>query len=82
METARFYIVGQLEILRRNMVGINLLDDLKIIHRIPQGQDMALFTKYQVQLDTDLSRLMKMLQDHRDNKSKVIEGEIIEDIEA
>jgi hypothetical protein len=82
METARFYIVGQLEILRRNMVGINLLDDLKIIHRIPQGQDMVLFTKYQVQLDTDLSRLMKMLQDHRDNKSKVIEGEIIEDIEA
>jgi hypothetical protein len=43
---------------------------------------MALFTKYQVQLDTDLSRLMKMLQDYRDNKSKVIEGEIIEDIEA
>jgi hypothetical protein len=74
METARFYIVGQLEILKRNMVGINLLDDLKIIHRIPQGQDMVLFTKYQVQLDTDLSRLMKMLQDHRDNKSKVIEG--------
>ena len=82
METVRFFIVGQLEVLRRNIVGINLLDDLKIIHRIPQGQDMVLFTKYQVQLDTDLSRLMKMFQNHRDNKAKVIEGEIVKDLEA
>ena len=47
------------------------------MHRIPQGDDMALFTKYQIQLDTDLYRAMRALQEYRNNKSKLIEGEVI-----
>jgi hypothetical protein len=41
---------------------------------------MALFTKHQVQLDTDLYRAMKALQDYRNKKAKVIEGEFINEI--
>jgi hypothetical protein len=38
---------------------------------------MAIFTKYQVQLDTNLYRAMKALQDYRNNKQRLIEGEVI-----
>jgi hypothetical protein len=41
---------------------------------------MTLFTKYQVQLDTDLYRAMKALQDYSNNKSKIIDGELIGEI--
>ena len=82
LDKVRFYIHGQLAVLKRNLVGMNLFDDLKIIHRIPQGNDMAILSKYQVQLDTDLYRAMGALRDYRNNKAKLIEGEVIEDMAA
>jgi len=36
-------------------------------------------TKYQVQLDNDLYRAMKVLDQYRDNKAKLIDGELVED---
>ena len=62
--------------------GRKLLEDMKIIHRIPQGVDMPLMTRYQVQLDNDLYRAMNALQKYRDNKAKLIEGEVVDDMEA
>jgi hypothetical protein len=82
LDKVRFYIHGQLAVLKRNLVGMNLFDDLKIIHRIPQGNDMAILSKYQIQLDTDLYRAMGALRDYRNNKAKLIEGEVIEDMAA
>jgi hypothetical protein len=84
---------GLLKILRQSGVkifsvdqltedGRNLLADMKIIHRIPQGVDITLMTRYQVQLDNDLYRAMNALQKYRDNKAKLIEGEIVIDTEA
>ena len=67
----------QLDSTKNNHIAYSLKHKLKIVHRIPQGDDIALFTKYQVQLDTDLYRAMKALQDYRNNKSKLIEGEVI-----
>jgi len=67
----------QLASTKNNHIAYTLKHKLKIAHRIPQGDDMALFTKYQVQLDTDLYRAMKALQEYRNNKSKLIEGEVI-----
>jgi hypothetical protein len=43
---------------------------------------MPLMTRYQVQLDNDLYRAMNALQKYRDNKAKLIEGEVVDDIEA
>ncbi len=82
LDKVRFYIHGQLAVLKRNLVGMNLFDDLKIIHRIPQGNDMAILSKYQVQLDTDLYRAMGALRDYRNNMAKLIDGEVIEDMAA
>ena len=82
LEALRFEAHGYLITHKSNLVGISLFSDLKIVNRIPQGHDMALFIKYQVQLDTDLARIMKMLKDHRDNKAKVIEGEVIDKVAA
>ncbi len=82
LDKVRFYIHGQLAVLKRNLVGMNLFDDLKIIHRIPQGNDMAILSKYQIQLDTDLYRAMGALREYRKNKAKLIEGEVIEDMAA
>jgi len=65
-----------------NEEGRQLLENMKIIHRIPQGVDVTLMTRYQVQLDNDLYRAMKALQNYRDNKAKLIEGEVVDDIEA
>ena len=62
--------------------GRKLLEDMKIIHRIPQGVDITLMTRYQVQLDNDLYRAMKELRNYRDNKAKLIEGEVVHDMEA
>jgi hypothetical protein len=59
--------------------GRKLLEDMKIIHRIPQGVDITLMTRYQVQLDNDLYRAMNALQKYRDNKAKLIEGELVHD---
>jgi hypothetical protein len=67
----------QLASTKNNHIAYTLKHKLKIVHRIPQGDDMALFTKYQLQLDTDLYRAMKALQEYRNNKSKLIEGEVI-----
>ncbi len=67
----------QLASTKNNHIAYTLKHKLKIVHRTPQGDDMALFTKYQVQLDTDLYRAMKALQDYRNNKPKLIEGEVI-----
>lgn len=72
----------QLTSTKNNHIAYTLKKKLKIVHRIPQGDDMALFTKYQLQLDTDLYRAMKALQDYRNNKAKLIEGEVIEDLTA
>ena len=57
--------------------GRNLLADMKIVHRIPQGIDISLMTRYQVQLDNDLYRAMNALQKYRDNRAKLIDGEIV-----
>jgi len=51
--------------------------DMKIASRIPQGDDMALFSKYQIQLDTDIYRAMDALRKYREGKAKIIEAEII-----
>lgn len=66
-----------LNIEQLNEEGRKLLEDMKIIHRIPQGVDMPLMTRYQVQLDNDLYRAMNALQRYRDNKAKLIEGEVV-----
>jgi hypothetical protein len=34
-------------------------------------------TRYQVQLDNDLYRAMNALQKYRDNRAKLIDGEIV-----
>ena len=59
-------------------VAHGLREDMKIIHRIPHGVDITLMTKYQVQLDNDLYRAMKVLEAYRENKAKLIEGELVE----
>ena len=51
--------------------------DMKIASRIPQGNDLALFSKYQIQLDTDIYRAMDALRKYRESKAKIIEAEII-----
>jgi hypothetical protein len=70
----------QLASTKNNHMAYTLKHKLKIVHRIPHGDDMTLFTKYQVQLDTDLYRAMKALQDYRNNKAKLIEGEVINEM--
>ena len=70
----------QLASTKNNHMAYTLKHKLKIVHRIPHGDDMTIFTKYQVQLDTDLYRAMKALQDYRCNKTKVIEGEVINEM--
>ena len=70
----------QLASTKNNHITYTLKHKLKIVHRIPHGDDMTLFTKYQVQLDTDLYRAMKALQDYRNNKAKLIEGEVINEM--
>ncbi len=60
-------------------VAHGLLEEMKIIHRIPLGVDITLMTKYQVQLDNDLYRAMNALQKYRDNKAKLIDGELVND---
>jgi hypothetical protein len=52
---------------------------MRIIHRIPHGIDITLMTKYQVQLDNDLYRAMDVLKKYRENKAKLIEGELVDD---
>ena len=68
----RIFSVDQL-----NEEGRKLLEDMKIIHRIPQTVDIPLMTRYQVQLDNDLYRAMNALQKYRDNRAKLIEGEFV-----
>jgi len=70
----------QLASTKNNHIAYTLKHKLKIVHRIPHGDDMTLFTKYQVQLDTDLYRAMRALQDYRNNKAKLIEGEVINEM--
>ena len=60
-------------------VAHGLLEDMRIIHRIPYGSDITLMTRYQVQLDNDLYRAMDVLKKYRDNKAKLIEGELVND---
>ena len=60
-------------------VAHGLLEDMQIIHRIPHGVDITLMTKYQVQLDNDLYRAMDVLKKYRENKAKLIEGELVND---
>lgn len=70
----------QLASTKNNHIAYTLKHKLKIVHRIPHGDDMTLFIKYQMQLDTDLYRAMKALQDYRNNKAKLIEGEVINEM--
>ena len=72
----------QLASTKNNHIAYTLKHKLKIVHRIPHGDDMTIFTKYQVQLDTDLYRAMKALQDYRNNKAKLIEGEAINEMDT
>jgi hypothetical protein len=79
---ARKDISGFIESNRNSSVARSISNDMKIVHRIPQGKDMAIFSKYQTQLDTDIDRAMKGLYQYRNNKTKLIEGEVIENITA
>ncbi len=79
---ARKDISGFIESNRNSSVARSISNDMKIVHRIPQGQDMAIFSKYQTQLDTDIDRAMKGLYQYRKSKAKLIEGEVIENIAA
>ena len=60
-----------------NHKAYQLIADLKILSRIPYGDDMLLFSKYQVQLDTDINRAMDALRKYRESKAKIIEAEVI-----
>ena len=60
--------------------GGDLMDHMRVISRIPQGVDITLMTRYQVQLDNDLYRAMNALQKYREHKPKVIEGEIVDEV--
>lgn len=53
--------------------------DIKIANRIPQGDDMALFSKYQIQLDTDIYRAMDALRKYRQDRARIIEAEVIQE---
>lgn len=55
-----------------------LKNDMKIASRVLHGEDLAQFSKYQVQLDTDIIRAMEALRKYREDKAKVVEGQIIE----
>ncbi len=77
---ARVDITGFIESNRNNSIARSIANEMKIVHRIPQGQDMVVFSKYQTQLDADIERAMKGLYVYRNNKAKVIEGEVIEDV--
>jgi len=77
---ARKDVSGFIESNKNSYVARSIANDMKIIHRIPQGKDMAIFSKYQTQLDTDIDRAMKGLYQYRNNKAKLIEGEVIEDV--
>ena len=61
-------------------VAHGLREDMKIIHRIPHGADITIMTKYQVQLDNDLYRAIDVLKKYRENKAKLIEGELVDDV--
>lgn len=78
----RVDITGFIETNRNNSIARSIANEMKIVHRIPLGQDMAIFSKYQTQLDTDIDRAMKGLYAYRNNKAKLIEGEVIENVAA
>ena len=59
-----------------------LWEDIKALERLPKGRDMEIFNKYRTQFDNDFYRAMKMLKEYRNNKARIIEGEIVEDIEV
>lgn len=59
-----------------------LWEEIKTMQRLPKGIEMDLFNKYQKQFDNDFYRAMKMFQDYRNNKVKLIEGEVIEEVAA
>jgi len=54
-----------------------LWEEIKTMQRLPKGIEMDLFNKYQTQFDNDFYRAMKMLQEYRNNKAKIIEGEVV-----
>ena len=62
--------------------AFHLLEEIKITQRLPKGMDMDRFNKYQTQFDTDLYRAMNQLERYRQSKSKIIEGEVIEEVAA
>ena len=59
-----------------------LLEEIKIIHRLPNSRDMALFNRYQTQFDNDLYRAMNAFEKYRNTKPKIIEGNIISELAA
>jgi hypothetical protein len=61
-------------------IAFHLLEDIKIMQRLPNPKEMALFNKYQTQFDTDLYRAMNQLERYRQSKAKIIEGEVIEEV--
>jgi hypothetical protein len=59
-----------------------LLEEIKIMHRLPNSRDMALFNRYQTQFDNDLYRAMNAFEKYRNTKPKIIEGKIISELAA
>jgi len=59
-----------------------LLEEIKIMHRLPNSRDMALFNRYQTQFDNDLYRAMNAFEKYRNTKPKIIEGNIISELAA
>jgi hypothetical protein len=58
------------------------LEEIKIMHRLPNSRDMALFNRYQTQFDNDLYRAMNAFEKYRNTKPKIIEGNIISELAA
>lgn len=59
-----------------------LWEEIKTMQRLPKGIEMDLFNKYQKQFDNDFYRAMKTFQEYRNNRAKLIESEVIEELTA
>ena len=80
MKQIREDITKYLEKNKFSHIAFHLLEDIKIMQRLPNPKEMALFNKYQTQFDTELYRAMNQLEKYRQSKTKIIEGEVIEEV--
>ena len=55
-----------------------IAQQLKIAKRIPDGKDFDLISKYQSQIDNEISRAVDQFKRHREWKTKIIEAEVLQ----